>query len=189
LRPQAEYFAIAPHGQPDHPGPDIVAAILGDILLGGYLLTWSHWRGKRKKMSKRTNQENANNPLGVFVGYLKYKLARIGAKIERISERYTSQTCPACGHRHKPGGRLYRCKCGFEGVRDEVGAVNILNKHAHDGELVPGRMIPQGKIKYLRPVTTRSVVVPLTPGKWLGMTQTTGSPCKGEVLGTAYAVV
>jgi hypothetical protein len=34
LAAQAEYFATALHGQPDHPGPDVVAAVLGDILLG-----------------------------------------------------------------------------------------------------------------------------------------------------------
>jgi putative transposase len=81
-------------------------------------------RGKRRKISRRTNQENSNNPLGQFKQYLGYKLKRIGCAIETQDEAYTTQTCPVCGRRHKPAGRLYRCPCGFQGVRDEVGAVN-----------------------------------------------------------------
>jgi len=119
-------------------------------------------RGKKNKMSRRTNQENSDNPLGKFLGYLEYKLQRIGVRLEKIGEHYTSQTCPVCGQRHKPAGRVYKCRvCGFSGVRDEVGAINLLNKY-RNSEIVPGELIPSGKIKYLRPVKLRSVVAPVT---------------------------
>lgn len=123
-------------------------------------------RGKRGKMSRRTNQENGNNALGQLSTYLTYKLRRIGARLVHTSESYTTQTCPACGHRHKPAGRLYRCRstdCSFEGVRDEVGASNIRNR-AINGTIVSGFSIPSGIPKYLRPAKspvqrTRSDVV------------------------------
>ena len=61
---------------------------------------------------------------------LTYKLARHGIIVNEISERYTSQTCPNCGHKYKPTGRNYICKeCGFILHRDVVGAYNILSKY------------------------------------------------------------
>jgi putative transposase len=83
-------------------------------------------RGKRRKRSRRSNQENSHHPLSQFKQYLDYKLKRIGCGVETQNEAYTTQSCPVCGRRHKPAGRLYRCTCGFQGVRDEVGAVNLL---------------------------------------------------------------
>ena len=53
------------------------------------------------------------------------------------NEAYTSQTCPVCGHRHKPKDRNFRCKCGFSWHRDVLGAWNIRSRHLH-GELVVG---------------------------------------------------
>ncbi|MHB9144971.1 MAG: transposase [Symbiobacteriia bacterium] len=51
---------------------------------------------------------------------LTYKAARLGMATDLQDEAYTSQTCPACGHRHKPSGREYRCACGFRYHRDGV---------------------------------------------------------------------
>ncbi|HZA29475.1 MAG TPA: transposase [Gammaproteobacteria bacterium] len=145
-------------------------------------------RGKRRKMSRRTNQENSNNPLGQFKQYLDYKLKRIGCCRETQNEAYTTKTCPVCGRRHKPAGRLYRCICGFVGIRDEVGAVNQLNKYLHGGDIIPGTVLPTGKVKYLRPAKLRSGVVPLTPGKWLDMSLVAaGTAHNGEMPCVAHA--
>ncbi|HYW75419.1 MAG TPA: transposase [Gammaproteobacteria bacterium] len=125
-------------------------------------------RGKKGKRSKRLNQENGHNPLGQFYAYLDYKLARIGARLVRACEAYTTQTCPACGHRHKPAGRVYRCTsktCSFEAARDVVGASNLRNKHLNGGIIVAGMTIPSGITKYLRPVRLRGGVDPMTRGK------------------------
>ena len=103
-------------------------------------------------------------PFGRLVDYLIYKGKLKGVEVVKINEAYTSQTCPKCGHRHKPGGRVYRCRnkeCGFIAPRDEVGAVNILCKHLH-GDMKPDQLLPSGSVKYLRPVKLRQpVVVPL----------------------------
>jgi putative transposase len=145
-------------------------------------------RGKRRKRSRRTNQESSNNPLGQFKQYLDYKLKRIGCGVEVQNEAYTTQTCPVCGYRHKPAGRLYRCHCGFRGIRDEVGAVNPLNKYLHGGAIIPNTVLPTGKVKYLRPAKLRSGVDPLTPGTWLDKSPVAaGTAHSGEALGAVHA--
>ncbi|HEX7324349.1 MAG TPA: transposase [Rhodanobacteraceae bacterium] len=109
-------------------------------------------QGKRRKRSRRLNQAVGNTPWGRWYSYLDYKLARIGSVLVQESEAYTTQACPACSHRYKPAGRVYRCRqCGFEAPRDLVGATNLLNQHLHDGVIVPGALIPHGRPKYLRP--------------------------------------
>lgn len=55
-----------------------------------------------------------------------YKAARLGIKVEQVDPAYTSQECPACGHRNKAQDRTYVCcDCGWMGHRDKVGAVNV----------------------------------------------------------------
>lgn len=108
-------------------------------------------RNKKKKSSRRNNQANGNHPFGQFRQYLEYKLKRIGAALVLQDESYTTRTCPVCGHRHKPAGRIFRCRCGFKAPRDLVGQANILNKALH-GEIVPGAVLPAQSVKYLRPV-------------------------------------
>lgn len=58
---------------------------------------------------------------------LENKLSRYGIEMVKISEAYTSQTCPHCGEKHKPTNRNYKCKCGYTQHRDLVGAMNMLN--------------------------------------------------------------
>ncbi len=47
------------------------------------------------------------------------------------SEHGTSSTCPRCGRRVHPNGRVFRCGCGFVGHRDVVGAAGILGLVEH----------------------------------------------------------
>ncbi len=126
-------------------------------------------RSKKGKRSKQLNQELGQLELGKLVQYLSYKGKLRGIELKTESERYTSQTCPACGAKHKPSGRRYVCDCGYTGVRDEVGAANLLNRHLN-GKIVPNTVIPTGHIRYLRPArlkTKRSVVAPLIPATLL----------------------
>jgi putative transposase len=63
---------------------------------------------------------------------LTYKAERKGMNVALQEEKYTSRTCPACGHRKKssPKGRNYVCgKCGYRAHRDGVGAMNIRYKY------------------------------------------------------------
>lgn len=115
-------------------------------------------RGTKGKKKKQNNQDVGNWPHGQYTRYLNYKLQQVGIGHAKQSEAYTSQTCPACGHKHKPKGRMFRCpKCKFTALRDEVGAYNQPNKTI-DNNIIPGRCIPTGKVKYLRPVRLKRVV-------------------------------
>jgi putative transposase len=89
----------------------------------------------RKRGMRRIKQVARNNQweMPTQVKYLKEKLTLIGGEgTEETSERFSSQTCPSCGRRHKPRNRNYYCNpkrggCGWKGDRDAVGATNILS--------------------------------------------------------------
>lgn len=53
-----------------------------------------------------------------------------GIRVEYVDPKYTSQTYPNCGERHKADGRS---DCGFRTHRYLVGAKNITNATVIDG--------------------------------------------------------
>ncbi len=112
-------------------------------------------KNKKKKRRRRNNQEIGLMEFGRLFEYLKYKLAENGIKIKKISEAYTSQTCPVCGERHKVSGRTYKCECGYKGIRDLVGAYNIRNLFLNKS-IKPQFSIPPNKLKYLRPIQLKT---------------------------------
>lgn len=69
-----------------------------------------------------------------FRNMLRYKAIRHGAKVDEVSERYTTQTCHVCGCIAGPKGqtglneRFWMCDCGAEHDRDVNAAVNIRNR-------------------------------------------------------------
>ena len=89
-------------------------------------------RGHHGDMSKFTNQKLRDWCYGLLTLQLENKLSRYGIEMIKISEAFTSQTCPHCNHRHKPQGRNYECQCGYKQHRDLVGAMNILNFYEKD---------------------------------------------------------
>jgi putative transposase len=79
---------------------------------------------------KEMNQRLHGWSFGKFRELLTYKARALGMKVVLLSERDTSKTCPKCGTKHKPQGRLYSCRsCGFKFDRDGVGAINIRSKY------------------------------------------------------------
>lgn len=63
---------------------------------------------------------------------LTYKAERLGMRVALQEERYTSRTCPVCGHRRKRAvqGRVFWCsKCRWVYHRDGVGSINIQAKY------------------------------------------------------------
>lgn len=84
--------------------------------------------GDEVSLGKKTNQKVSGWNHGKIQKFVEYKAAAEGIAAKLESERYTSQTCPQCKHRHKPSGRNYRCPvCKFQSHRDIVGQVNILS--------------------------------------------------------------
>ncbi len=82
------------------------------------------------KYSKKSNQKLHQWSFGKISSMISYKAEQLGIEVKTESEKYTSQTCPSCKHKHKPSGRVYKCpKCGWTGHRDVVGASNIWTKY------------------------------------------------------------
>ena len=99
-------------------------------------------------LGHRTNQKVSGWSHGRLRQYITYKAEHVGIEVVLQDEHYTTQTCPACGQRQKPSGRIYRCAaCGGVFHRDVVGAVNILSAHIY-GE--PGHIAPPSPM-YRRP--------------------------------------
>ena len=69
---------------------------------------------------------------GKLQRYIEYKALDRGIPVVYIEPKYTSQTCPRCGHvdkRNRKTQSLFRCiKCGFQHNADMVGALNIANR-------------------------------------------------------------
>lgn len=82
---------------------------------------------RRRKQQKQDLRSWAFYQLEQF---LSYKAECAGAKVIKVSPRYTSQRCPKCGiiekkHRHHDTHE-YRCTCGYHTNDDRVGALNLL---------------------------------------------------------------
>jgi putative transposase len=121
------------------------------VVLGAATIVYGDVRDVADEVAlgKRTNQKVSGWNHGQVRKYTTYKAAAEGIAVKLQNEAYTSQTCPSCGNRHKPQGRVYRCSvCGFRGHRDIVGQINILSSYKH-GE--PGRLPMPTEIKHRRP--------------------------------------
>ena len=91
------------------------------------------------------NQRIHQMPSGQVRHMLTYKAEGRGMQVVLVPEAYTSQTCPCCGKRYKPRGRVYRCsRCGFAFHRDGVGAINIRQKYTASGPVVGAMASPIG---------------------------------------------
>ncbi len=101
-----------------------------------------------KRLSRGSRQKVSHWPHGTIRRYLGYKAEAAGISLhDRVPEHHTSQTCPSCGARHKPKGRVYSCACGFVFPRDGVGCANILSRALYG---VLGKVRPS-LVKYRRP--------------------------------------
>jgi putative transposase len=104
-------------------------------------------------LSKQTNQKISGWSHGKIRTYVEYKAQAEGIRLMLQDEHYTSQTCPQCGHRYKPRGRVYTCgQCGFSGHRDVVGQINILSAYTC-GE--PGKIPAPPMVKHRMPHNLR----------------------------------
>ena len=109
---------------------------------GVQILVIGDLRDIRKDLDygRKANQKIHQMVSGKVRWMLSYKAERLGMKVVLQNEAYTTQTCPACGKRKKPAGRMYRCPCGFSYHRDGVGALNIRAKYLEENTPVVGVM-------------------------------------------------
>ena len=109
---------------------------------------------QHRDVGSKTNQKLHQWSHGHTRHLLTYKAERRGMQVILQEERYTSRTCPCCGHRKKSAvqGRNFSCsKCGYQGHRDSVGAQNI--RYKYRGEFgtrhVVGAMAQPIGIRYM----------------------------------------
>jgi putative transposase len=96
---------------------------------------------------KQANQKIHQWLAGTARWQLSYKWEALGGEVKLQNEAYTSSTCPTCGARKKPKGRVFSCPCGFQSHRDLVGAVNIRKKYLGYGPVV-GDMAPPTGVRF-----------------------------------------
>ncbi|MFO8017928.1 MAG: zinc ribbon domain-containing protein [Promethearchaeia archaeon] len=102
---------------------------------------------RKKKSTKSPRQNRANKTLnhslqntgslGRFVQFLTYKAEKIGKRVIRIDESYTTRTCAKCGRRAKLdlSERDISCECGHKMDRNLNSAVNIMVKFLTSADL------------------------------------------------------
>jgi putative transposase len=107
----------------------------------------------RVNHGKQHNQQSSQWMHGTMRTFVEYKAQAEGIQLVLQDEHYTSQTCPQCGHRYKPRGRVYLCgQCGFRGHRDVVGQINILSAYTRGA---PGKLPMPHTVKHRIPHNLR----------------------------------
>jgi len=86
--------------------------------------------GKHVAAKAGLNKAILDQGWGLFRRMLEYKQAWRGGAVIAVNPRYTSQTCPECGHvskQNRPQQALFSCvACGYTYHADIVAAKNIL---------------------------------------------------------------
>lgn len=81
-----------------------------------------------KKQHHKQRARNNRWPYALLEFFATYKAAFVGIGIDHVSARYTSQSCPKCGHvcKFNRNGLEFRCiACGFADNADRVGGTNV----------------------------------------------------------------
>ncbi|TFF98945.1 MAG: transposase [Promethearchaeota archaeon] len=106
--------------------------IVGDLNVKSMAKKKKTTKSPRKNKANKTLNHSIQNTgsLGRFVQFLTYKARKIGKRVIRIDESYTTQTCAKCGVRVKRelSERDITCDCGHQMDRDLNSAVNIMIK-------------------------------------------------------------
>jgi len=86
--------------------------------------------GQNVKAKSGLNRSILQQSWGKFFEMLEYKLKRNGGELIKVDPKYSSQTCPKCGHISKENRKTqakFKCvKCGYYGNADYVASVNLL---------------------------------------------------------------
>jgi putative transposase len=94
-----------------------------------------------KQANRGLNRATQNTGyLGRFIRFLTYKADRVGKKIIKIDEQYTTKTCCGCGMIHDMplSKRVMECDCGISIDRDRNSAINIMNRFLSQNALWTG---------------------------------------------------
>ena len=95
----------------------------------------------QENKGRHHNRRMSQREYGKDIDYLTHKSTQARIKSFTGSEQGTSSQCPVCRHKHKPRGRVWKCRnCGFVGHRDVVGNVNM-HRLAYDQPVIFPRAI------------------------------------------------
>lgn len=109
---------------------------VSDVIVGNCSGVGRHTK-QDHKINRKNRQKLSQFEYGTLRTYLKYKCELSGIRYQEVKEYWTTQTCPACGSKNKPTGRVYRCSdCGYKEHRDTVGSFNILRLIREEVEVV-----------------------------------------------------
>ena len=107
--------------------------IVGDLNVKRMTKKKKTSNSQRKNKSNRTLNHSLQNTgsMARFVEFLTYKAQKIGKRIIKIDESYTTQVCAKCGLKTKRNlsMRTINCNCGLVLDRDLNSAINIMVKY------------------------------------------------------------
>ncbi len=91
--------------------------------------------------------------LSRFIGFLTYKAERIGKRVIKVGEQYTTRTCCGCGAMHDMPlwKRVMECECGVTMDRDRNSAVNIMVRFLSQNALWTGYQQFAGNLRKTGP--------------------------------------
>jgi putative transposase len=128
--------------------------------------------GDGKRLRRKSQQKVSQWVHGMIRRFITYKAEYAGIRVELQDERYTSQTCPRCGAKHKQRGRVYSCRtCEFVGHRDVVGGAGIRTAYmfGSPGGAYPERIQVVRPFKGSRPLPSRPVDTGHVAGKQMSL--------------------
>ncbi len=102
------------------------------IEIGASVVAMEDLKGIRRRIrySRAMNGRLHRWSFRRFQQILEYKARLAGLNVIYVNPRGTSRRCPICGGKLSPNGhRRLKCpRCGFEGDRDVVGALNVMKR-------------------------------------------------------------
>ena len=106
--------------------------------------------GTKNRVNKTTRKLLKNWNLGLLHSAIKQKCEENCVHLHYVNPKYTSRTCPICGHIDKRNreGTIFKCvKCGFEDNADINAAKNILSRFHQENSLVSDIVPDSTKIR------------------------------------------
>ena len=92
-------------------------------------------RNSLVKVKKNDRYYMVSWSYGDFIEKLSYKALLHNSLVVEVNPKYTSQTCPICGHRDKKNRNkklhTFKCRnCNYTSNDDRIGAMNLYNKRS-----------------------------------------------------------
>ena len=99
----------------------------------------------KKRVSKATRKLLSRWNLGLWHSAIEQKCEENCVQLHFVSPKYTSQTCPMCGHTDKGNrdGITFKCTaCGYEANADLNAAINILSRFHQERQTKSVDIVP-----------------------------------------------